>query len=62
MPAVIDVKSPSLKDRFYLYRWLVLHRMEEAHKADQAYWGILGTPPARKSSRRKRYVRRARKQ
>jgi hypothetical protein len=42
----IQVTSPPLKDRYYIYRRLVLHQRRNAAEDDQAYWEIKNAPPA----------------
>jgi hypothetical protein len=38
----IQTASPPLKERFYLYRSLVLHQRTSAAKDDQLYWDLKG--------------------
>jgi hypothetical protein len=38
----IPVTSVPLKERFYIYRRLVLHQLENAAAADDAYWDLKG--------------------
>jgi hypothetical protein len=46
MPATIDSSSVPLKDRFYIYRGIVLHQKKEAADFDQMYWQMLPKPAA----------------
>src|SRR4029077_11307941 len=38
----IQVTSPPLKDRYYIYRRLVLHQRTNAAEDDQLYWNLKG--------------------
>jgi hypothetical protein len=46
MPATIDSSSVPLKDRFYIYRGIVLHQKKESADFDQMYWQMVPKPAA----------------
>jgi hypothetical protein len=46
MPATIDSSSVPLKDRFYIYRGIVLHQKKESADFDEMYWSLLPKPAA----------------
>lgn len=44
MPSSIQTSSVPLKERFYVYRRVVVHQRTNAAEADQAYWDLKNTP------------------
>jgi IPT/TIG domain len=46
MSATVDTSSVPLKDRFYIYRGIVLHQKKESADFDQMYWQMLPKPAA----------------
>jgi uncharacterized membrane protein len=46
MGTTVDTSSVPLKDRFYIYRGIVLHQKKESADFDQMYWQMLPKPAA----------------